>query len=130
MLKRQKTALNSGWLDHFPDVSKMVTLSSGSQLFPNPSNRPMLPFPPFQQSLSLFPLRHRLCQGPPEFGRVGAVDEVSHLVGDHVFEGDFGGLDEAPVDPQDIVLAAGAPGVFGIREGGGTRKGARWAHSP
>ena len=46
------------------------------------------------------------------------MDEVSDLVGDHILKGDFWGLDEAPVDTDDIVLAARAPGVLGVGQAG------------
>lgn len=46
------------------------------------------------------------------------MDEVDDLVGDNVLEGHLGGLDESPVDTDNIILAAGAPGVFGIGQAG------------
>ena len=85
------------------------------------SNRPMLHFPPLQQLFRLDPVGHRLRQGLPELRRVVAMDEVSHLVGDHIFKSHLGGLDEAPVDAQYVVFTAGAPGVFGIVQAGTLR---------
>lgn len=38
-----------------------------------------------------------------------AVDQMARLVGHDVFHRGHGGLDQLPVDPQDAVLAAGAP---------------------
>ena len=78
------------------------------------SNGTVLTLPALQQRLRLRPLRHRQAELTPEARRVVPVQQVRDLVGGDVLHGDLRRLDEAPVDADDVVLAAGAPGVLRV----------------
>ena len=65
--------------------------------------------PALQRGLALAPVGHGLPQPRPERRAVVPLDQVADLVGNDVLHGHRGGLDQPPVDPDHLVLAAGTP---------------------
>ena len=78
------------------------------------SNPKMGTLPRLEGLLAFLPVGEGGTQCVPKLFRVVAVEEVGDFVGDNILHGDGGGLDELPVDSDDVVFAASAPVVFGL----------------
>ena len=70
--------------------------------------------PRLEGLLAFLPVCEGGTQCVPKLFRVVAMDEVGDFVGDNILHGDGGGLDELPVDADDVVFAASTPVVFGL----------------
>lgn len=70
--------------------------------------------PRLKRLLAFLPVGEGDTECLPKLIRVVAVEEVGDFVGDNILHGDGGGLDELPVDADDVVFAASTPVVLGL----------------